>query len=399
MLLRNYKPEIENSDAENGYLLLTVLVMIFLVLLALSVAAPRVAKEIQRDKEQEAVQRGLQYRRAIQLYYKKFGAYPSDIKQLENTNQIRFLRKRYKDPLTGKEDWRLIHMGEAKVPPMGFFGQPLQTGLSSASTGPGGLGAGSSGTPGLYAPGAIPDSSGTNGATNGTGSGTGNGTGTGSGNGTNNSGGSSFGFSNNGSTGSSSFGFSNSGSSGLSGGSSSGIGSSGSSGFGFSNNNNSAPSSGGVGTTPTGTNGPGASGTPGGTTFGSAGPIVGVGIPLKKDSILEYHKQKKYSDWEFVYDPQVEMLMGGGGITNGGNVNGAGTNNPAGTGTAGSSGSSGSSGFGFNNGSSNGNNGSGFGFNNGGSSGNNGSGFGNFGNSGSGSNGSPGSTPPNNPPQ
>src|SRR4051794_31539493 len=150
MLCRIPRPRTKQVNAEDGYLLLTMLVMVFLVLLALSVAAPRVAKEIQRDKEQEAVQRGLQYRRAIQLYYKKFGAYPSDMKQLEKTNEIRFLRKRYTDPITGKDDWRLIHMGEAKVPPMGFFGQPLQAGMSSASTGPG---LGTSGSSGLYAPG------------------------------------------------------------------------------------------------------------------------------------------------------------------------------------------------------------------------------------------------------
>ena len=137
MLLHNANPDAGQTDAEDGYLLLTVLVMIFLVLLALSIAAPKLAKQIQRDKEEEALQRGLQYRRAIQLYYKKFNAYPTDIKQLEKTNEIRFLRKRYKDPITGKDDWRLIHVGEAKVPPLGFFGQPLQTGLSSTSTGPG----------------------------------------------------------------------------------------------------------------------------------------------------------------------------------------------------------------------------------------------------------------------
>jgi len=107
MLLQSTKPDRKQSNAEDGYLLLTVLVMVFLLLLALSVVAPKVAKEIQRDKEQEAVQRGLQYRRAIQLYYKKFGAYPGDIKQLEKTNEIRFLRKRYKDPITGQDDWRL----------------------------------------------------------------------------------------------------------------------------------------------------------------------------------------------------------------------------------------------------------------------------------------------------
>ena len=349
MLLHNAKPDAGQTDAEDGYLLLTVLVMIFLVLLALSVAAPKLAKQIQRDKEREAVERGLQYRRAIQLYYKKFGAYPTDIKQLEKTNEIRFLRKRYKDPITGKDDWRLIHVGEAKVPPLGFFGQPLQTGLSSVSTGPGLSGS-------IYAPTNTDGSGGTNGTSSGSNSGSGS---------------------------SSSFGFSNSGSSS---GSNSGFGSSGSS---FGSSGGFGSSSGGVGGTPTGTNGPGASTNSNGSTFGGAGPIVGVGIPVKKDSLLEYHKQKKYSDWEFVYDPQTDLLMNGGGITNGGNVNGAVSTNPAGTGISGSNGSSSSSGFGN--------------FGSSGFSGSSGSGFGNFGSSGSssgsGSNGGSGSSTPNNPQQ
>src|ERR1700751_1735172 len=334
MLLHNARPDIERTDVEDGYLLLTVLVMVFLILLALSVAAPKVAKEIQRDKEQEALQRGLQYRRGIQLYYKKFGAYPNDIKQLEKTNEIRFLRKRYTDPITGKDDWRLIHMGEAKVPPMGFFGQPLQAGLSSTSTGPG-LGLGS--TPSIYAQTGNGDGSGINGGTGGAANGSANGSGNGLANGSGN---------NSTSGGSPGFGFSNSGSNGSSGIGSSGIGSSGS-GFG-SSNNGSGFSNSGVNTSPTGTNGPGASSSS--SAFGGGGPIVGVGIPLKKDSMLEYHKQKKYSDWEFVYDPQQDLLMNAGGIANGGNVNGAGTNNPAGSGPGSGSGSNG--GFGSSNGNS-----------------------------------------------
>ncbi len=106
-----------------------VLFLMVLLLIALAVAAPKVAISIQRDREIELVHRGEQYKRAIKMYYKKFGAYPSSIDQLMNTNQVRFLRKRYTDPITGKNDWRLIYMGQAKVPPMGFFGQPL-TGLS-----------------------------------------------------------------------------------------------------------------------------------------------------------------------------------------------------------------------------------------------------------------------------
>jgi type II secretory pathway pseudopilin PulG len=386
MLLHNARPDTEQTDAEDGYLLLTVLVMVFLILLALSVAAPKVAKEIQRDKEREAMERGLQYRRAIQLYYKKFGAYPTDIKQLEKTNEIRFLRKRYKDPITGKDDWRLIHMGEAKVPPLGFFGQPLQTGMSSVSTGPGLSG-------GLYAPTNTDGSGGADGSSTGSTNGLSNGAANGSGNGTAapaTGGSSSFGFSNSGSSNGSSGGLGSSGS---------GIGSS-SGGFGFSNSNSGSSGSGGVGTTPTGTNGPGASGNSGGSTFGSAGPIVGVGIPVKKDSMLEYHKQKKYSDWEFVYDPQTDLIMAGG-AANGTDVNGTGANgNGTGlgvngsNGASGTNGSSGSSGFGFGNGSSGGSSGS---------SGSSGSGFGNFGSSGSGSgsgtSGNPAPTMPNSPQQ
>lgn len=349
MLLRNTRPEPANPHPENqeeGYVLLAVLVMMFLMLLALSVAAPRVAKQIQRDKEQEAVERGLQYKRAIRLYYKKFGAYPTDIKQLEKTNEIRFLRKRYTDPITGKDDWRLIHLGEAKVPPMGFFGQPLQQGLSSVTTGLNGGAAGNAG--------GDPGTSG--GGVNGTPATP-----------TPNGSGSNFGFSNNGGSSNSGFGNSNSGSSG----------------FGFSNSNTNSGAGGGFGTNTPGTGTPGA-GTNGpspntggnGNTFGG-GPIVGVGIPVKKDSLIEYHKQKKYSTWEFVYDPQEELVMAGG-ITGGGNVN----ENGAGPGSNGSSNPNGTGGFSNSSGSS--------GFGNSGASGSSGFGFGN-----SGSNPSP--TPPSTP--
>ena len=71
--------------------------------------------ESQRAKEQLLIERGEQYKRAIQLFVKKMNRYPGTIEELESTNNIRFLRKRFVDPMTGKSEWRLIHVGAGGV--------------------------------------------------------------------------------------------------------------------------------------------------------------------------------------------------------------------------------------------------------------------------------------------
>src|SRR5258708_16513386 len=59
--------------------------------------------------------RGTAYMRAIQHFYKKLGRYPMRVEELEDTNNVRYLRKRYKDPMnkdpaTGQEkDFKLLH--------------------------------------------------------------------------------------------------------------------------------------------------------------------------------------------------------------------------------------------------------------------------------------------------
>jgi len=95
---------------EAGYALLLVFLMAALLAIALYRELPRVSFESQRAKEQLLIERGEQYKRAIQLFVRKFNRYPATIEELENTNNIRFLRKRYRDPMTGKEKWRLIHI-------------------------------------------------------------------------------------------------------------------------------------------------------------------------------------------------------------------------------------------------------------------------------------------------
>ena len=91
------------------------MLMVTLMLIALAVEAPRIAQQIKREKEEELIHRGTEYKNAIKKYFRKFGRYPMNVEQLENTNNMRFLRKRYKDPFTGKDEWRLLHPGEVQL--------------------------------------------------------------------------------------------------------------------------------------------------------------------------------------------------------------------------------------------------------------------------------------------
>ena len=85
------------------------------VAISLYVEMPRVAFESQRAKEQLLIERGEQYKRAIQVFVRKNKRYPGRIEELENTNNVRYLRKRYLDPMTGKDKWRVVHVGPGGI--------------------------------------------------------------------------------------------------------------------------------------------------------------------------------------------------------------------------------------------------------------------------------------------
>lgn len=282
------------KQSEEGYILVAVIFMLALFALMMTVAAPEIAKSIQLDRERETMERGKQYVRAIQLYYRKFHAYPPSMDALVKTDNIRFLRKKYTDPMTGKDDWRLIHFGEAKTQTLGFFGQPLAgaTGGSAggsmlAGTGPGG---------------------------NNTSTGFENSSGLGGGIGSSPGGGSSLSGSNN---------FLGSDSGGTTG---------------------TAGASGSTGSTDSSGNGTSGTGSSSGNgqTFGGAG-IIGVAPGLDKQSIMIYKKKDHYNQWEFIYDPLTDMhTMTSGGLPSGS------TTTPGNNGTTGTESNSpfGNSGFG-----------------------------------------------------
>ncbi len=122
---------------ERGSALLIVFLFAAMIAIMLYMELPVAAFEAQRNKEQLLIDRGHEYAHAVKLFVRKFGMYPASIDQLENTNRMRFLRARYKDPFTGKDDWRLLHAGpngqllDSKVNPLG--NTPNGTGSSSGT--------------------------------------------------------------------------------------------------------------------------------------------------------------------------------------------------------------------------------------------------------------------------
>jgi len=255
-----------SGKREDGYILLTLLLIIALAIIFTAAIVPSITFEIKRDREEEMIHRGTQYSRAVRTYFKKFGRYPTKIEDLENTNNLRFLRKRYKDPLTGK-DFKLLHFSEVQLTMGGAIGG---AGINGA-TAPNGA------SPFGPAPPPPPPQGGAFGNT-----------------------GSAFGGSQ------SSFG----------GNSNSGFGSNGST----PQDPNQAQNQNGNSNGSSEPSDPSQPQQEGSTTGNSGdklaaiggGPIVGVGSTSKKETIREFNHKKKYNEWQFIYDPATDR---GGLIT------------------------------------------------------------------------------------
>ncbi len=111
------------AKGQEGYVLLVLLFFSALLVIGLLRALPTMVVQSQREKEEELLFRGQQYQRAIQLFVRRFGRYPNTLEELEETNNIRFLRKPYRDVMTRDGEWRLIRIG-----PGGTFPDALTAG-------------------------------------------------------------------------------------------------------------------------------------------------------------------------------------------------------------------------------------------------------------------------------
>jgi type II secretory pathway pseudopilin PulG len=85
---------------DDGYIMVVLLVSMAVAAIWMSAALPAWRQQSMREKELELIFRGEQYARAIALYQIKNNSYPLDIDVLISQ---RYLRKKWKDPVTGED--------------------------------------------------------------------------------------------------------------------------------------------------------------------------------------------------------------------------------------------------------------------------------------------------------
>src|SRR4026208_231099 len=104
------------SGGERGYAMAALLVGMSVMAVLMSALLPVWSHMATREKEEELIFRGKQYARAIGLFQRKYAntAPPT----IDVPVEQRFLRKKYKDPIT-KDDFQPIYANQAAIRPPG----------------------------------------------------------------------------------------------------------------------------------------------------------------------------------------------------------------------------------------------------------------------------------------
>lgn len=123
------------SADDRGYAMAALLVGMSVMAIMMSMALPVWRTAVQREREAELIFRGEQYAHAIELFSRRTGGFPPSLDVLEKG---RFIRKLYKDPMTGEGDFQPVYVGQV------IAGQPVVPGQA----GRGGLGGAPGGGPG-----------------------------------------------------------------------------------------------------------------------------------------------------------------------------------------------------------------------------------------------------------
>jgi hypothetical protein len=140
-MLQAMRPVSARRENQRGFALLFIFALAGIASVMLYMELPRAVFESQRAKEDLLVYRGGEYQRGLQLYYRKFRKFPQTIEELEKSSGQRFLRKRFVDPMTGKDEWRIVNIvngqyTNSKVIKPQSAEQKLGSGFGNSSTDP-----------------------------------------------------------------------------------------------------------------------------------------------------------------------------------------------------------------------------------------------------------------------
>ena len=112
----------QSLKKQNGFTYIGVLVIITVVMIGAAAVGQVWHTMMQREKEQELLFVGNQFRTAIaQFYMSTGGQYPMSLDGLlgatgqQQGSGKRFLRRIYLDPITGSQEWGLIRQGGGGV--------------------------------------------------------------------------------------------------------------------------------------------------------------------------------------------------------------------------------------------------------------------------------------------
>jgi type II secretory pathway pseudopilin PulG len=98
-----------------GFVMAALLVMLNIMAILMTVAVPVWKTAVKREREAELVWRGTQYARAVNLFRMKYAnAYPPN---LDILLKERFLRKKYKDPMTKDGEFQLVFAAQQQQRP------------------------------------------------------------------------------------------------------------------------------------------------------------------------------------------------------------------------------------------------------------------------------------------
>jgi type II secretory pathway pseudopilin PulG len=100
----------ERAADASGYAMAALLVALNVMAILITVAMPVWKTAVKREREAELIWRGSQYARAIMLFSRKYAnANPPNIDILLTE---RFLRKKYKDPMTKDGEFQLLYAAQ-----------------------------------------------------------------------------------------------------------------------------------------------------------------------------------------------------------------------------------------------------------------------------------------------